>query len=61
MATKGGVRALMDGPLKKYLYCGFEPCDAKISDKCLCFHHNKNDLLKTISLSNTALVMTPNT
>ena len=34
------------------------PCDAKISEKCLCSHHHNTALMKQIFLFNTALVMT---
>ena len=32
-----------------------EPCDAKLSEKCLCFHHNNIALIKQISLFDIAL------
>ena len=34
-----------------------EPCDAKFSEKCPCFHHNNTALIKQISLFDTALVI----
>ena len=34
-----------------------EPCDAKISEKCLCYHHNITDFMKQLSHFNTVLVM----